>query len=100
MLIPDKTRDDVIMINHTRVILRLNSNLIYSTYNMIENLAYVIIGFAATYLSLEVAWHFTACRLKENISEEEKKIMKSCMFKEMKMALMTSPQASPGRVMK
>ena len=88
------------MINHTRVILRLNSNLIYSTYNMIENLAYVIIGFAATYLSLEVAWHFTACRLKENISKEKKKIMKSCMFKEMKMVLMTSPQASPGRVMK
>jgi hypothetical protein len=66
---------------------------------MIENLAYVIMGFAATYLSLEVAWHFTACRLKENISEEEK-IMKSCMFKEMKMVLMTSSQASPGRVMK
>jgi hypothetical protein len=66
---------------------------------MIENLAYLIMGFAATYLSLEVAWHFTACRLKENISEEEK-IMKSCMFKEMKMVLMTSSQASPGRVMK
>jgi hypothetical protein len=71
----------------------------YSTYNMIENLAYLIMGFAATYLSLEVAWHFTACRLKENISEEEK-IMKSCMFKEMKTVLMTSSQASPGRVMK
>ena len=66
---------------------------------MIENLACVIMGFAATYLSLEVAWHFTACRLKEDISEE-KRIMKSCMFKEMKMVLMTTAQASPGRVMK
>ena len=38
-----------------------------------------------------------ACRLKEDISEE-KKIMKSCMFKEMKIVLMTSPQAGLGRV--
>lgn len=64
---------------------------------MIENLAYVIMGFAATYLSLEAAWHFTACRLKEDISE--KKIIKSCIFKEMKMVLMTSPQAGLGRVL-
>ncbi len=99
MLLPNKTRNDAIMTNHMRLLLRLNSNL-YGTYNMIENLAYVIMGFAATYLSLEVAWHFTACRLKEDISEEEKKMMKSCMFKEMKMVLMTSPQASPGRLMK
>jgi hypothetical protein len=50
---------------------------------MIENLTYVIMGFAATYLSLEAAWHhFTACRIKE-----------------MKMVLMTSPQAGPGRVL-
>src|ERR671938_257049 len=66
MLLPDKLWDDVIMINHRCLLLRLHSNLIYSTYNMIENLAYVIMGFAATYLSLEVAWHFTACRLKDN----------------------------------
>jgi hypothetical protein len=70
---------DVIMTNHKCLLLRLNSNLMY-TYNMIENLAYMIMGFAATYLSLEVAWHFTACRLKEDISE--KKIMKSCIFNE------------------
>jgi hypothetical protein len=62
---------------------------------MIENLAYVIMGFAATYLSLEVVWHFTACTLKYYGSD--KKIMKPCMFKEIKMVLM-APQASPGRV--
>jgi hypothetical protein len=62
---------------------------------MIENLLYVIAGFAVTYLSLEVAWHFTACRLKDDSSD--KKIMKPCMFKEIKMVLMT-PRASPGRV--
>ena len=68
---------------------------------MIENLAYVIMGFAATYLSLEAAWHhFTACRLKEDNSSGKKKIIKSCIFKEMKMVLMTSPpQPGPGSVL-
>ena len=84
------------MTNHNRLLLRLNSNLIYSTYNMIENLAYVIMGFVATYLSLEVAWDFTACRLKDDGSDK-KKIMKPCMFKELKIALI-APQVSPGRV--
>jgi hypothetical protein len=65
---------------------------------MIENLVYVVMGFALTYLSLEVAWHFTACRLKVDGSSDKKKMMKSCMFKEMKMVL-TAPQASSGRVM-
>ncbi|MFL6337861.1 MAG: hypothetical protein ACJ718_01935 [Nitrososphaeraceae archaeon] len=62
---------------------------------MIENLADVIMGFAATYLSLEVAWHFTACRLKDG---SNKKIIKPCMFKEIKTVLMAPPQASPGSV--
>jgi hypothetical protein len=62
---------------------------------MIENLAYVIMGFAVTYLSLELAWHFTACRLKDG---SNKKIIKPCMFKEVKTVLMAAPQASPGRV--
>ncbi|MFL6349337.1 MAG: hypothetical protein ACJ72X_13695 [Nitrososphaeraceae archaeon] len=62
---------------------------------MIENLAYVIMGFAVTYLSLEVAWHFTACRLKDG---SNKKIIKPCMFKEIKTVLMAPPQASPGSV--
>ena len=65
---------------------------------MIENLAYAIMGFALTYLSLEVAYHFTACRLKVDGSSDKKKMMKPCMFKEMKMVL-TAPQASSGRVM-
>jgi hypothetical protein len=62
---------------------------------MIENLAYVIMGFAVTYLFLELAWHFTACRLKDG---SNKKIIKPCMFKEVKTVLMAAPQASPGRV--
>jgi hypothetical protein len=62
---------------------------------MIENLAYVIMGFVVTYLSLELAWHFTACRLKDG---SNKKIIKPCMFKEIKTVLVAPPQASPGSV--
>jgi hypothetical protein len=58
---------------------------------MIENLLYIIVGFAATYLSLEVAWHYTACRLKDHSK------IKPCMFKEMK-AVLTAPQTRGGRI--
>lgn len=53
---------------------------------MIENILYVVIGFVATYLSLELAWHFTTCRLKD------KKLI-PCMFKEIKTVMI--PQKSP-----
>jgi hypothetical protein len=56
---------------------------------IIENLLYVVIGFVVTYLLLELAWHFTACRIKD-------KKLKPCMFKEIKFLLMT-PQTSPSR---
>jgi hypothetical protein len=59
---------------------------------MIENLLYVIVGFAATYLSLEVAWHFTACKIKHN-SE-----IKPCIFKEIKTVLMAPSQIRGGRI--
>jgi hypothetical protein len=49
---------------------------------MIEN---IIAGFAVSYLSLEVAWHFTVCRIKDN-SE-----IKPSMFKEIKTILI-APQ--------
>jgi hypothetical protein len=57
---------------------------------MIENLLYVIVGFVATYLSLEVAWHYTACRIKD-------KRIKPCLFKEVKTILVAPMQASTGR---
>jgi hypothetical protein len=59
---------------------------------MIKNLAYVTMGFAATYISLEVAWHFAACRFKDDNK------IKPYMFKEIKIAFMAPSQASPGRV--
>ena len=52
---------------------------------MIENLLYVIAGFAVTYLSLELAWHFSACKIKDNDK------IKPCMFKEIKTVLIASP---------
>jgi hypothetical protein len=53
---------------------------------MIENILYVVPGFFITYLSLELAWHFTACRIKD-------KKIRPCMFKEIKTVIMVS-QAS------
>ena len=32
---------------------------------IIENLAYVAIGFVTTFLALEAAWHFTADKIKD-----------------------------------
>jgi hypothetical protein len=50
---------------------------------MLENLEiwlYAMLGFAATYVGLELAWHFTACRVKEAT-------LKPCVFKQAKMAV-------------
>ena len=58
---------------------------------MIENLLYVIAGFAVTYISLEVAWHFTACKIKDNSK------IRPCMFKEIKTVLI-APQTRGGRI--
>ncbi len=47
---------------------------------MLENLnliAYVTLGFAISYLALEGAWHFTACRIKD-------KSIPPCIFKQVK----------------
>ena len=56
---------------------------------MIENVLYVIMGFVITYLSLELAWHFTACGIKD-------KKIRPCMFKEIKSILVAAPQANRG----
>ncbi len=58
---------------------------------MIENLLYVIVGFAVTYLSLEVAWHSTACKIKHDGE------IKPCVFKEIKTILI-APQTRGGRL--
>ena len=42
---------------------------------MIENIAYVGLGFAAVLLGLEAAWHFTACKIND-------KSIKPCLYKQ------------------
>ena len=43
---------------------------------MLENIAYMGIGFAAIFLALEGAWHFTACKIKD-------KPIKPCLYKQL-----------------
>lgn len=50
------------------------------TLEMLENIAYFGIGFVTTFLALEAAWHFTACKIRD-------KSIKSCMYKQMKLVL-------------
>jgi hypothetical protein len=40
---------------------------------MFENIAYIGLGFATTFLLLEVGWHFTACKYKS---------LKPCFYKQ------------------
>jgi hypothetical protein len=42
---------------------------------MLENIAYAAGGFAAVFLALEAAWHFTACKIKD-------KTIKPCLYKQ------------------
>jgi hypothetical protein len=48
---------------------------IYIIGNMFENIAYVGLGFAAVFLGLELAWHFTACKIHD-------KMIKPCFYKQ------------------
>ena len=42
---------------------------------MLENIAYVGLGFAAVFFALETAWHFTACKIHD-------KSIKPCFYKQ------------------
>jgi hypothetical protein len=42
---------------------------------VLENLAYLAIGFVTTFMALEAAWHFTACKIKD-------KTIKPCLYKQ------------------
>jgi hypothetical protein len=43
---------------------------------MLENIAYVGLGFVAVLFGLEAAWHFTACKIKD-------KSIRPCLYKQM-----------------
>ncbi len=50
---------------------------------MFENLIYPVIGFIGTLLGLEAAWHFTVSKIPD-------KILKPCMYKQLKLVLMNA----------
>jgi hypothetical protein len=39
------------------------------------DLAYLAVGFVTTFLALEAAWHFTACKIKD-------KTIRPCLYKQ------------------
>lgn len=43
---------------------------------MFEDIISIFMGFGVTYLGLEVAWHFTACKINN-------KMIKPCLFKQL-----------------
>lgn len=47
----------------------------------VVGLIYLALGFIVTYLSLEVAWHFTACKIKPTGENS----IKPCLFKQVKL---------------
>jgi hypothetical protein len=42
---------------------------------MLETIAYIGVGFGTVFLALEAAWHFTACKIKDNS-------IKPCLYKQ------------------
>jgi hypothetical protein len=67
---------------------RINSFIcnIEVSYFMFENInlaLYVLAGFVVAYIGLELAWHFTACRIRD-------KKIKPCLFKQVKTMLLVN----------
>jgi mannose/fructose/N-acetylgalactosamine-specific phosphotransferase system component IIC len=45
---------------------------------MIESIAYIAIGFAAAFFSLEAVWHLTACKIHD-------RTIKPCFYKQIRL---------------
>jgi hypothetical protein len=45
---------------------------------MFESIAYIVLGFATAFLSLEAVWHLTACKI------QDRKI-KPCFYKQIRL---------------
>lgn len=61
-----------------QTISKLAENIIsinVTTLFMLENIAYVGLGFVTVFLALEAAWHFTACKIHD-------KSIKPCFYKQ------------------
>jgi hypothetical protein len=53
---------------------------------MFENISlalYALAGFVVSYIGLEIAWHFTACRIRD-------KEIKPCVFKQLETLLLVN----------
>ena len=46
--------------------------------SMIESIAYIAIGFAAAFFSLEAVWHLTACKIHD-------RTIKPCFYKQIRL---------------
>ncbi len=66
--------DNLIMMNKLMLVMSETLQLV----------AYSLLGFGAAYLALEMAWHFTACRIQGGT------VLKPCLFKQVKMAMVSS----------
>jgi hypothetical protein len=60
------------------------NTVIVAMSEALQSVAYSLLGFSAAYLALEVAWHFTACRIQGGT------VLKPCIFKQVKMAIVSS----------
>ena len=45
---------------------------------MFESMAYIVLGFATAFFSLEAVWHFTACKIHD-------KSIKPCFYKQIRI---------------
>lgn len=54
------------------------SLVLYAVLNLV---LYAVVGFVVSYVGLEIAWHFTACRIHD-------KLLRPCMFKQVETMLL------------
>ena len=49
-----------------------------ASFSTLESIAYIALGFAASFFSLEAGWHFTACNIHD-------KSIKPCFYKQIRI---------------
>jgi hypothetical protein len=49
-----------------------------ASFSMLESMAYIALGFAVSFFSLEATWHLTACKIHD-------RTIKPCFYKQIRM---------------
>ncbi|MFY9869932.1 MAG: hypothetical protein WAK17_09470, partial [Candidatus Nitrosopolaris sp.] len=49
-----------------------------TSIDVFESMAYIVLGFATAFFSLEAVWHFTACKIHD-------KSIKPCFYKQIRI---------------